>query len=57
MIAELDVKALTKLEKLRLIEALRADMSADDAEIDSLFLYAGIHRKVLGYHRQLCRKI
>jgi len=26
------------------------------AEIDSLALYAGIHRRVFGYHRQLCRR-
>ena len=26
------------------------------SEIDSLLLYAGIHRKIFGYHRQLCRR-
>jgi plasmid stabilization system protein ParE len=26
------------------------------SEIDSLFLYAGIHSRVVGYHRQLCRR-
>ncbi|MEI6035807.1 MAG: type II toxin-antitoxin system RelE/ParE family toxin [Verrucomicrobiae bacterium] len=26
------------------------------AEIDSLFLYAGIHKRVFGYHRQVCRR-
>ena len=26
------------------------------SEIDSLFLYAGIHNRVFGYHRQLCRR-
>ncbi len=26
------------------------------SEIDSLFLYAGIHKTVFGYHRQLCRR-
>ncbi len=26
------------------------------SEIDSLFLYAGIHKRVFGYHRQLCRR-
>lgn len=26
------------------------------AEIDSLFLYAGIHKRVFGYYRQLCRR-
>jgi putative addiction module component (TIGR02574 family) len=35
MIAEADVKALSKPEKLRLIEALWADLSAEDAGIVS----------------------
>jgi len=35
MIAELDVKTLSKVEKLRLIEALWADLSAEDAGIVS----------------------
>ena len=26
------------------------------SEIDSLFLYAGIHKQVFGRHRQLCRR-
>jgi plasmid stabilization system protein ParE len=26
------------------------------SEIDSLFLYSGIHKRVFGYHRQLCRR-
>jgi plasmid stabilization system protein ParE len=26
------------------------------SEIDSLVLYAGIHRCIFGYHRQLCRR-
>ena len=26
------------------------------SEIDSLYLYAGIHMRVFGYHRQLCRR-
>ena len=26
------------------------------SDIDSLLLYAGIHREVLGYHRQLCKR-
>jgi len=25
-------------------------------EIDSLILYAGIHRRIFGYHRQICRR-
>ncbi len=35
MIAEADVNALSKLEKLRLIEILWADLSAEDSEIIS----------------------
>ena len=35
MIAELDVKTLSKVEKLRLIETLWADLSAGGAEIAS----------------------
>lgn len=35
MIAELDVKTLSKAEKLRLLEALWADLSGDDSEIAS----------------------
>ncbi len=26
------------------------------SEIDSLLLFAGIHKQVFGYHRQLCRR-
>ena len=26
------------------------------SEIDSLILYAGIHKRVFGYHRQICRR-
>lgn len=26
------------------------------SEIDSLFLYDGIHKRVFGCHRQLCRR-
>ena len=26
------------------------------SEIDSLLLYAGIHMRIFGYHRQLCRR-
>ena len=35
MIAELDVKTLSKVEKLRLMEALWADLSVEDADITS----------------------
>ena len=35
MIAQVDVKALTKLEKLRLIEELWSDLSDDDSKIAS----------------------
>ena len=35
MIAELDVKALSKVEKLRLIETLWADLSGESSEIAS----------------------
>lgn len=26
------------------------------SEIDSLLLYAGIHKRAFGYHRQICRR-
>lgn len=35
MIAELDVKALSKVDKLRLLEALWADLTGDGADPDS----------------------
>ena len=35
MIAELDVKTLSRVEKLRLIETLWADLSVEDAGIAS----------------------
>ncbi|MFA7343951.1 MAG: addiction module protein [Terrimicrobiaceae bacterium] len=35
MFAELDVKALSKVEKLRLIETLWADLTGDASEITS----------------------
>jgi hypothetical protein len=35
MIAELDVKTLSKVEKLRLLEALWADLSGEGSEIAS----------------------
>ena len=35
MNAELDVRSLSKLEKLRLIETLWADLALDDADINS----------------------
>jgi len=35
MIAEIDVKALTKVEKLRLIESLWADLTEEGCEISS----------------------
>jgi len=35
MIAELDVKTLSRTDKLRLLESLWADLSAEDASITS----------------------
>ena len=35
MIAELDVKTLSKVDKLRVMEALWADLSVEDADIAS----------------------
>lgn len=35
MLSELDVKALSKTDKLRLLESLWADLSAEDVDISS----------------------